>query len=373
MSEDGQRRMFEGKLRGASVWALEDGWDLEVWGVRAVDEPATGSRFRTRGPRLPLPGQPLRVLLLNVVHLGLVLRHPRHGVLLATGGWNTAGAALALRVTGRRAPLVLRVNIHSAGDGLQRRGHRFLPRFVLAAERYALRTADVVVTVGASTTQFARELGVATDRIVEQPRVVAKRGDDDARLERVPSRDAMLVVCAARLEPRKAVDVLLHAFARVVAAHPEARLEVAGEGSESNALGALTTRLGLDRSVVFRGGLKQRDMPDFYARASVFVLPSRGDEGLPKVVVEAALAGCAVVGTEVRGTTELVVPGVTGELVPPDDPVALGRALTELLGDPVRVARLAAAAGPVALAHQERAHLMGNELERRIRALVAHR
>jgi phosphatidylinositol alpha-1,6-mannosyltransferase len=183
----------------------------------------------------------------------------------------------------------------------------------------------------------------------------------------------MLVVCAARLEPRKAVDVLLHAFTRVHADHPEARLEVAGEGSERDALIELTTQLGLDGSVVFRGGLKRRDMPDFYARAAVFVLPSRGDEGLPKVVVEAALAGCAIVGTDVRGTTELVVRGVTGELVPPDDPVALGTVLTQLLADPERVARLAAAARPGALAHQERADLMGGWLERRIRALVTRR
>ena len=67
----------------------------------SAGEPATGRRFRTRGPRLRLPGQPLRTLALNLVHLGLVLRHPRRGVLLGNGGWYTAGAAFALRVTGR--------------------------------------------------------------------------------------------------------------------------------------------------------------------------------------------------------------------------------------------------------------------------------
>ena len=103
------------------------------------------------------------------------------------------------------------------------------------------------------------------------------------------------------------------------------------------------------------------------------MLPSRADEGLPKVVIEAALAGCAVVGTDVRGTAELIDSGVTGELVPPDDPAALATVLAELLADPPRVARLAAAARPVAVLHLDRIDRTGGALERRVRALVAPR
>jgi len=69
------------------------------------------------------------------------------------------------------------------------------------------------------------------------------------------------------------------------------------------------------------------------AAADVFVLPSR-HEGMPLVALEAMEAGLAVVGTRVIGTEEVVEDGVTGALVRPGDPAALGAALARLLADP---------------------------------------
>jgi glycosyltransferase involved in cell wall biosynthesis len=75
----------------------------------------------------------------------------------------------------------------------------------------------------------------------------------------------------------------------------------------------------------------------------VFALPSRY-EGLPTVVVEAMMCGVPVVATAVNAVGDVVVPGETGLLVPPQRPDLLAGAIGHLLDSPAEAARMAAAA-----------------------------
>lgn len=84
------------------------------------------------------------------------------------------------------------------------------------------------------------------------------------------------------------------------------------------------------------------DMPPLFARAAIVCLPSYR-EGMPKALLEAAAAGCAVVTTDTTGCREAIVDGVTGDLVPVQDSEALCRVLLALINDPERRARYAAA------------------------------
>lgn len=77
------------------------------------------------------------------------------------------------------------------------------------------------------------------------------------------------------------------------------------------------------------------NMADMFRAASIVCLPSYR-EGMPKALMEAAAAGCAVVTTNTTGCRDSIVPGITGDLVPPHDPVRLGRALLDLIVNSTR-------------------------------------
>jgi glycosyltransferase involved in cell wall biosynthesis len=86
----------------------------------------------------------------------------------------------------------------------------------------------------------------------------------------------------------------------------------------------------------------REDMANVFARASIVCLPSYR-EGMPKALLEAAAAGCAVVTTDVVGCREAVLDGQTGDLVPARDSAALSRALLALINEPQRRASYARA------------------------------
>jgi glycosyltransferase involved in cell wall biosynthesis len=111
-------------------------------------------------------------------------------------------------------------------------------------------------------------------------------------------------------------------------------LRILGEGSERESLGELAQRLGVAGAVLFAPFVSQREMPAEYGRSTITVLPTLGDaEGLGLVLVEALLAGSAVVGTRAGGIPEVVVDGRTGLLALPGDAVDLAQKLERLLAD----------------------------------------
>ena len=77
----------------------------------------------------------------------------------------------------------------------------------------------------------------------------------------------------------------------------------------------------------------REDMPEVFAQSNIVVLPSYR-EGLPKVLLEAASCGRAIVGTDVSGCREIVRHNINGLLVPPHDSKSLADALKILIENP---------------------------------------
>jgi len=146
------------------------------------------------------------------------------------------------------------------------------------------------------------------------------------------------VACIARHFPVKGVDVLVEAFPEVLEAVPGACLVLVGGGPDTDALTARVAELGLADAVHFAG--RQLNPAAYLAAADLVVLPSRR-EGLPLSALEALALERAVVATAVGGTPDVVRPGETGWLVPPEQPGALAAAIIEALRDPGECARRA--------------------------------
>jgi glycosyltransferase involved in cell wall biosynthesis len=150
--------------------------------------------------------------------------------------------------------------------------------------------------------------------------------------------DGPLVVFAGRFAPEKGVDVLLDAWPRLVARVPGARLCLMGSGDEEARLREQARALGMEGSVMFTGGIA--DVAPYVRVADVAVLPSRS-EGMPVALLEAMSCAIPVVATRVGGSAEALEDGVTGRLVPAENPEALAAGLAEALLERAPAARRA--------------------------------
>jgi len=140
---------------------------------------------------------------------------------------------------------------------------------------------------------------------------------------------------------QKGVDVLLKSFSTVLKNH-KAVLNIIDTGPRLPQYQALAEKLGISEQVRFLGFVEHQDMPRHYQQADLFVLPSRR-ESFGLVLAEAMACGLPVVATTAGAIPEVVEDGVTGLLVPPDDPDALANALVSLLDDRPRMKAVGAA------------------------------
>jgi glycosyltransferase involved in cell wall biosynthesis len=134
---------------------------------------------------------------------------------------------------------------------------------------------------------------------------------------------------------QKGVDVLLRSLPLILR-HHEVVLKIIGSGPRLAEYRALALKLGIGEQVRFLGFVEHEEMPSHYQDADLFVLPSRR-ESFGLVLAEAMACGLPVVATKVGAIPEVVEDGLTGLLVPADDPGALADAVVSLLSDPPRM------------------------------------
>jgi glycosyltransferase involved in cell wall biosynthesis len=169
---------------------------------------------------------------------------------------------------------------------------------------------------------------------VEDVRLIPGSGVDDSYFREPPaSGKAPLVVFPARLLRDKGVEEFVEAVRRIRNQVPGWRFALVGAADSGNptAISSAQARDWATQGLVEWPG-HVKDMASLLAEASIVCLPSYR-EGLPKALLEAAAAGCAVITADSVGCREAIVAGETGDLVPPRDASALGDALLALIGD----------------------------------------
>ena len=143
----------------------------------------------------------------------------------------------------------------------------------------------------------------------------------------------LIVTMAARLLRDKGVNEFVEAACTIGNQGNKVRFLLAGDIDPQNPATVTESELNSirDEGCVELLGYRE-DISELFADSSIVVLPSYR-EGLPKVLIEAAAAGCAVVTTDVPGCREAIEPGVTGLLVPVCDAKALASAIQRLIED----------------------------------------
>jgi len=143
------------------------------------------------------------------------------------------------------------------------------------------------------------------------------------------------VLFVGRLDPVKGAPLLIEAFAKAAADHPDAVLTVVGDGPSRAAAEAQAAELGIAGRVRFLGFRSQAEVAEILEEADMLVLPSFA-EGVPVVLMEAMASRIPVVASLVAGVPELVSEGESGFLVPPGDVETLADRIETLLADPER-------------------------------------
>ena len=115
----------------------------------------------------------------------------------------------------------------------------------------------------------------------------------------------------------------------------ELNLEVLGDGAYRTEYELMTSQLGLDEIVTFRGYVKQgKEVFTMLSKANLFVMPSLV-EGLPRAMIEAMACGLPCVGSRIGGIPELLA---SEDMVPPGDAQALAETIMAMVNNPTRMA-----------------------------------
>ena len=206
------------------------------------------------------------------------------------------------------------------------------------------RLADQVIVPSSGTRDLMASLGIPQNRVALTPYCVdndwwtqrAKEVDRDAvRAKWGATRETVVVLFCAKLQPWKRPSDLLSAFAKAGASN--AILVFAGDGPLRSALEAQAASLGVRDRVRFPGFFNQTQLPEVYTAADLLVLPSLYD-AFGVVVNESMLCGCPVAASShVGAARDLIAPVCPEFIFPCGDIDALAAILSNAVRDPVRL------------------------------------
>jgi glycosyltransferase involved in cell wall biosynthesis len=223
------------------------------------------------------------------------------------------------------------------------------PWFQKVADKALAPYTDIALAVSQSTADFtikARLLPADRTKVVYLG-VPLEEFSRDWSADEVSAARASLGIpdgtfamgTVTRLMPSKGNQYLVDAAREVLAAVPEARIYVVGEGELQPELEAQARALGLGDRFVFSGF--RRDVAQVLAALDLLVFPSLW-EGTPLTVLEALAMGKPIVATDADGLQDVLTNGSDAMMVPRRDPTSLAQAMISLAHNPTERARLGA-------------------------------
>ena len=218
------------------------------------------------------------------------------------------------------------------------------------AMRKVYREANAVIANSNFTLGLLRELGVAEKRLyLIHPGVDLQRFSPHGPVTGMAGIENLhpgwpLVLSVGRLSKRKGFDQCIRAVARLKALGMDVDYVLVGIGEDETRLRSLIDIEGVADRVWMLGHVSMDDLPCWYRRADVFLMPNRDvekdTEGFGMVFIEAAACGTPAIAGRAGGTGSAVLEGETGLRIDGEDLDALVKALHDLLTDRALLERL---------------------------------
>lgn len=190
--------------------------------------------------------------------------------------------------------------------------------------RYRLLGKSLSTVIGSSGIDIAA-FETAQARMASPAVLRAELGLDDAEI----------VVTVSRLTVQKGIATLLEAAQIVHQVRPKARFLLVGPRESEGPFAIDQALIKRHAPYVIATGARS-DIPALLSIADLFAFPTEYREGIPRVLLEAGLAGVPMVASRMPGCDDVVVEDWNGRLVPPRDPRALATAILDLLQDSAR-------------------------------------
>jgi len=160
-----------------------------------------------------------------------------------------------------------------------------------------------------------------------------------AGVRRVPSNHKLRLSFVGHFGGHKGVHTLLQALP-LVSQRAKVRVNLVGDGEERGEYERMLSENGCGQHVRFWGKVDNSRVEKVYAETDVLVLPSIWHENQPVSITEAMASGCPVIASDMGGSRELIVDGVTGYLFKAGDAAQLAECISRFIDDPSLLERM---------------------------------
>lgn len=204
------------------------------------------------------------------------------------------------------------------------------------AARFTLSRTDVFICDADAVLDVAADLGLPRAQTVKFPWGVDLErfspGDGSRLRKELGWQDAFILLSTRSWERLYGVDTLVKGFLQVASRDPRLNLLMLGNGSRKPKIMRMVAESGLADRVEFVGQVPNKDLPQYFRAADLYLSASRSD-GSSVSLMEALACGLPALVTDIPGNREWIKPGFNGWLFPVDDPQAMAALTLQSLAE----------------------------------------